>query len=82
MKRILKAGLAGIAVAAMLSIALPAAALPPKPQLFVVTSTTDLHDIAHSVGGARTEVIHISEGYQDPHFVEAKPSFVLRLRKA
>jgi len=82
MKRILKAGLAGIAVATMLSLALPVAAQPSKPRLFVVTSTTDLHDIAHSVGGARTEVIHISEGYQDPHFVEAKPSFVLRLRKA
>lgn len=51
-------------------------------KLFVVTSTTDLHDIAHTVGGNRAEVIHISEGYQDPHFVEAKPSFILRLRRA
>lgn len=50
--------------------------------LSVVTSTTDLHDIAHAVGGTRVGVIHISEGYQDPHFVEAKPSFILRLRKA
>jgi ABC-type Zn uptake system ZnuABC Zn-binding protein ZnuA len=28
------------------------------------------------------DVVHISEGYQDPHFVEAKPSFMLRLRDA
>ena len=25
---------------------------------------------------------HIGEGYQDPHFIEAKPSFVLQLRNA
>ena len=52
------------------------------PRLKVVTSTTDLHDIAHAVGGDRVDAIHISEGYQDPHFVEAKPSFVLRLKDA
>jgi ABC-type Zn uptake system ZnuABC Zn-binding protein ZnuA len=51
-------------------------------QLKVVTSTTDLHDIATAVGGDRIQASHISEGYQDPHFVEAKPSFVLKLRDA
>jgi ABC-type Zn uptake system ZnuABC Zn-binding protein ZnuA len=51
-------------------------------QLRVVTSTTDLHDIARSVGGNRITATHISEGYQDPHFVEAKPSFILQLRRA
>jgi ABC-type Zn uptake system ZnuABC Zn-binding protein ZnuA len=52
------------------------------PALKVVTSTTDLHDIAHAVGGTRITAIHISEGYQDPHFVEAKPSFILQLKNA
>jgi zinc/manganese transport system substrate-binding protein len=51
-------------------------------QLKVVTSTTDLADIAKSVGGAKVNVTHVSEGYQDPHFAEAKPSFLLRLRNA
>lgn len=51
-------------------------------QLRVVTSTTDLHDIAHEVGGNRITARSISQGYQDPHFVEAKPSFVLQLRNA
>ena len=50
--------------------------------LRVVTSTTDLYDIARAVGGNRITATHISEGYQDPHFVEAKPSFVLQMRKA
>jgi zinc/manganese transport system substrate-binding protein len=53
-----------------------------QPKLRVVTSTTDLDNIARAVGGNRVSVIHISEGYQDPHFVEAKPSFILRLRNA
>ena len=52
------------------------------PALNVVTSTTDLYDIARTVGGSRISVVHISEGYQDPHFVDPKPSFILRLRKA
>ncbi len=51
-------------------------------QLRIVTSTTDLHDIAHVVGGNRITANHIAAGYQDPHFVEAKPSFALQLAKA
>ena len=52
------------------------------PALNVVTSTTDLYDIARAVGGSRIAAVHISEGYQDPHFVDPKPSFILQLRKA
>jgi len=66
-----------LATAAALAIAASAGA-----QLKVVTSTTDLASIARAVGGDRVDVSHISEGYQDPHFAEAKPSFVLRLRNA
>jgi ABC-type Zn uptake system ZnuABC Zn-binding protein ZnuA len=51
-------------------------------QLKVVTSTTDLYDIAREVGGNKITATHIGEGYQDPHFIEAKPSFVLQLRNA
>lgn len=60
-------------------------ALAPRlaeAQLKVVTSTTDLYDIAKSVGGDKITATHIGEGYQDPHFIEAKPSFVLQLRNA
>jgi len=55
---------------------------PAAAQLKVVTSTSDLYDIARQIGGTRIKAKHISEGYQDPHFVEAKPSFVLDLQKA
>jgi ABC-type Zn uptake system ZnuABC Zn-binding protein ZnuA len=63
----------------MAMVAGPAAA---QRQLKVVTSTTDLADLATEVCGNRCQVVHISEGYQDPHFVEAKPSFILQLRNA
>lgn len=66
-----------LAAAALLSLSSTAAA-----QLKVVTSTTDLADIAKDVGGSKVTVSHVSEGYQDPHFAEAKPSFILRMRKA
>jgi zinc/manganese transport system substrate-binding protein len=67
------------ALASIVAIALSARA---DAQLRVVTSTTDLADIATQVGGSKVRVTHISEGYQDPHFAEAKPSFVLQLRNA
>jgi ABC-type Zn uptake system ZnuABC Zn-binding protein ZnuA len=58
------------------------AATTAVAQLKVVTSTTDLHDIARAVGGDRITATHIGEGYEDPHFVQPKPSFILRLRDA
>jgi zinc/manganese transport system substrate-binding protein len=51
-------------------------------QLKVVTSTTDLYDIARAVGGSHIRASHIGEGYEDPHFVQPKPSFILKLRDA
>jgi ABC-type Zn uptake system ZnuABC Zn-binding protein ZnuA len=47
-----------------------------------VTSTADLAALAREVGGDKINVDSIAKGYQDPHFVEAKPSFLLRLRQA
>ena len=51
-------------------------------KLNVVTSTADLASITREVGGDRVAVTSIARGYQDPHFVEPKPSFLLLLRKA
>jgi zinc/manganese transport system substrate-binding protein len=51
-------------------------------KLNVVTATEDLAAIAREVGGDRVTVESIARGYQDPHFVEAKPSFILKLQKA
>jgi zinc/manganese transport system substrate-binding protein len=51
-------------------------------KLNVVASTEDLAAIASEVGGDKIAVESIAKGYQDPHFVEAKPSFILRLQRA
>src|SRR5258705_9539555 len=51
-------------------------------KLNVVPRTEDLASIAREVGGDRITVESVARGYQDPHFVEAKPSFILKLQKA
>jgi ABC-type Zn uptake system ZnuABC Zn-binding protein ZnuA len=51
-------------------------------KLKVVTSTEDLASLTREVGGDRVDVTSIGKGYQDPHFIEPKPSFLLLLRKA
>jgi zinc/manganese transport system substrate-binding protein len=55
-----------------------AQAAPPK----VVTTTEDMAALGREVAGKRTKVEAIARGYQDPHFVEAKPSFILKLHDA
>src|SRR5947199_7087441 len=56
--------------------------LAAAKKLNVVTSTTDMAALAQEVGGDHITVESIAKGYQDPHFVEAKPSFLLKLRNA
>src|SRR5438105_6723981 len=51
-------------------------------KLNVITATTDLAALAQEVGGDKIDVESVAKGYQDPHFVEAKPSFLLKLRHA
>jgi zinc/manganese transport system substrate-binding protein len=60
---------------------LGAAAMQAAP-LKVVTTIQDLASITKEVGGDRVEVAAIGRGYQDPHFVEPKPSFLLLLKNA
>ena len=67
----------GLIAGALLS---PMAAEAKK--LNVVSSTTDLAALTQEVGGDKVTVESIAKGYQDPHFVEAKPSFLLKLRQA
>jgi len=56
--------------------------LAEAKKLNIVTSTTDMAALAQEVGGDKISVESIAKGYQDPHFVEAKPSFLLKLRQA
>ena len=73
MKRIFITALAALAL-----IAGSAQAAPLK----VVTTISDLASLTKEVGGDRVDAQSIARGYQDPHFVEPKPSFLLLLRNA
>src|SRR6266446_7107085 len=59
-----------------------AAPAQAQSKLNIVTTTEDLASIAREVAGDRMAVESLAKGYQDPHFVEAKPSFILKLQKA
>ncbi|MCB1009403.1 MAG: zinc ABC transporter substrate-binding protein [Acidobacteria bacterium] len=63
-------------------VLLAGVAAPAVAAVRVVTTTTDLASIARAVGGDRVEVDSIAAGNQDPHFVDAKPSFLVKLKKA
>jgi ABC-type Zn uptake system ZnuABC Zn-binding protein ZnuA len=66
-------------LAALLAASAPA---PAAGKINVIGATEDLAAIAREVGGDQVTVESIARGYQDPHFVEPKPSFILKLQKA
>jgi ABC-type Zn uptake system ZnuABC Zn-binding protein ZnuA len=53
-----------------------------QSKLNLVTSTEDLGSIAREVGGDRVSITALAKGYQDPHFVDPKPSFILAVNRA
>jgi zinc/manganese transport system substrate-binding protein len=67
---------------ALLFVAGSGAFVPAEATLSVVTTTPDLAAIAREVGGDKIKVESLARGTQDPHFVDAKPSFILKLNRA
>lgn len=51
-------------------------------QIKIVTTIPDLKSIAEFIGGDRVDVFSIATGYQNPHFVDPKPSYIIKLSKA
>jgi len=69
------------------SVALVLALLDPlmgsaDSKIRIMTATTDLASLAQEIGGDKVDVEAVARGYQDPHFVDPKPSFLLKLSKA
>jgi len=58
------------------------AARPAAAAVSVVATTEDLASLAREVGGDRITVVALAKGYQDPHFVDPKPSFILAVSRA
>ena len=51
-------------------------------QLRVVATTPDLAAVAREIGGNKVNVAALAKPTEDPHFVDAKPSFVVTLNRA
>ncbi len=65
--------------AAILALALNT---PAFADLKVAASLSDLASVAESVGGKHVSVISLCKGYEDPHFVPAKPSLMKAIQNA
>src|SRR5262245_1899030 len=51
-------------------------------QLKVVATTEDLGSLTSEIGGDKVSITSLAKGYQDPHFVDPKPSFILAVSRA
>jgi zinc/manganese transport system substrate-binding protein len=58
------------------------AARPSAAAVRVVATTEDLASLAREMGGDKVIVVALAKGYQDPHFVDPKPSFILEVSRA
>jgi len=51
-------------------------------KLNVVATTPDLGALARAIGGDQIELTTLAKPSEDPHFVDAKPSFIVKLNHA
>jgi zinc/manganese transport system substrate-binding protein len=67
-----------------LSITLLFGLLPlvAQAKLKVVATTPDFGSVAEAVGGDKVEITTLARPTEDPHFVDAKPSFIVKLNRA
>lgn len=56
--------------------------MPAFADLKVATSLSDLASVAQFVGGKHVTAISLCKGYEDPHFVPAKPSLMKAIQDA
>ena len=62
------------------ALAIPVSAAQAK--LEVVATTLDFGSIATEIGGNRASITTLAKPTEDPHFVDAKPSFIVKLNRA
>ena len=66
-----------IALALTAAVWFARASVAEEPaRIRVLTTTTDLREIAKEVGGDDVDVTCLTKGPEDPHFIDARPSFV------
>src|SRR5260370_21567124 len=59
-----------------------ASAICAHAKLNVVATLPDFASLAREIGGDKVDVIVLAKATEDPHFVDARPSFVVSLRNA
>jgi len=69
-------------LAALFSIFAMLSTVPAQAKLNVVTTTQDPAAITRAIGADRVSVTALCKGFQDPHFLDAKPSFMVELNRA
>jgi len=79
MHRTSRIALLGLALAAVVALPPPVRA---QEKIQVVTTLPVLAELVKAVGGDRVQVTAIATPLQDPHFVDAKPSYILAASKA
>ena len=65
-----------------LLLALMIAVTTAHSRLNVVVTTPDIASLAQVVGGDKIELTTLARPTEDPHFVDAKPSFIVKLNRA
>src|SRR5881409_3641133 len=66
----------------LLLLMLVCAAVSTRAKLNVVATLPDLGSLAREIGGDAISVTVLAKPTEDPHFVDARPSFVVALRSA
>src|SRR5216117_1904115 len=59
-----------------------ACALSAQAKLNVVATLQDFGSLAREIGGDKINIVVLAKATEDPHFVDARPSFVVSLRNA
>jgi zinc/manganese transport system substrate-binding protein len=55
---------------------------PAQAKLNVVATLPDFGSLAREIGGDKIDIVTLAKPTEDPHFVDARPSFVVSLRTA
>jgi zinc/manganese transport system substrate-binding protein len=66
----------------LVATVLIALATTVEAKLNVVATTPDIGAIANEIGGDKINLTTMARPTEDPHFVDAKPSFIVRLNRA
>ncbi len=69
-------------IATVIALSLLGLAAPAHANVKVVATVPDLAALTKQIGGSKVTVTALSLPTQDPHFVDAKPSIILKLNKA